>query len=74
MPRFRSRIARIRRFARVIYGLVIGSVVLVTALSYWRDRLGPVGVAVVGGIVLATLACVVALSDRAWAREWAQTR
>lgn len=52
----------------MIYGLVIGSVALVTALAYWQNRLGYVGLGVIGGVVFVTLASAIVLPERAWAR------
>jgi hypothetical protein len=68
MDWMRSRLARIPKFGRVVIGLVIGSVALVTATSYWQNRLGYRGIGVIGVAGLIALVGVVVLPDRAWAR------
>jgi hypothetical protein len=68
MSRLRFRLARIPKFGRMVIGVVIGSVALVTALAYWQNRLGYLGIGVIGGITLASLVAVIALPQRAWAR------
>jgi hypothetical protein len=68
MKGLRARLARVPKFGRVVVGLVIGSVALVTALAYWQNRLGYRGIAVVCGVGLAALVGVVALPERAWTR------
>jgi len=35
----RDRLGRIRRYARVTYALLLGSVTLVTAVGFWQNRL-----------------------------------
>ena len=38
--------------------LVVGSVAVVTAVSYWFERLGTTGIAVVGALGFLALVCV----------------
>jgi hypothetical protein len=44
----------------VVIALVVGSVTVVTALSYWLERLGTLGIAVVGALGVAALLAIVA--------------
>jgi len=68
MADLRSRLSRIKVFARLMIAVVIGSVTLVTAVAYWQSRLGYLAIALIGGVIVVTLLILVALPNSAWTR------
>ena len=67
-PGMHARLSRAHRFGKLVTGLVVGSVVFMTALAYWFERLGVIGLAVVGTLGFLTLLAVLALPESAWQR------
>jgi hypothetical protein len=50
-----SRVWRIRTFVRLVVGLVIGSVALVTAIALWQSRLGWRWILLLGAVTATVL-------------------
>lgn len=68
MRGYRARLSRARGFAGFIVGFVVGSVAFVTALAYWVERVGAIGIAVVGCLGFLALLAVFVLPDTIWER------
>lgn len=68
MRGLRARLSRVRGFAALVVALVVGSVAFVTALAYWYERIGVLGIAVVGALALGVVVTVFALPESAWQR------
>jgi hypothetical protein len=64
-----SRTARAGvRFGGLVVGFVVGSVAFVTALAYWVERVGVVGLAVVGFLGFVGFVTAFPLPDSTWKR------
>jgi hypothetical protein len=69
----RIRLLRARSFGAFIVAFVVGGVAFVTAIAYWVERIGVVGLAVIGALVLVLFVVGVALPEPVWERLRADT-
>lgn len=66
MSWIRSRASRVRRFGRVVVGLVLGSVALASAVAFWANTLGYLGLGVLAALVLVAFIGILAVPESAW--------
>lgn len=52
----------------MVVTLILSSVALATAIAFWTDRLGYLGVGVVIGLIVAALLAVLVMPETAWTR------
>lgn len=68
MRGIRARLSRAHGFAGFIVGFVVGSVAFVTALVYWVERIGLIGLALVGALGFLAIVVLFALPEPMWQR------
>jgi hypothetical protein len=69
-----SRASRVRQSASGLVSLILVSVTLATAVSYWAGQFGALGIVLLVAVALAWLALVALIPEKLWTRVMSDPR